>query len=663
MSAPETPTLMWQPSAERIRDTRLAAFMEKVRREHGVEAADYHQLWEWSRRDQASMEAFWTALWDFTGVVAETRGERVISDFDKMPGAAFFPDAKLNYAENMLQQRGSGDAIVFWGEDQVKTRLSHDELYARVSRVAQGLRDLGVEPGDRVAAYLPNMPETMIAMLATASVGAIFSSCSPDFGVQGVLDRFGQIEPKVLFACDAYHYNGKVRPSAPNVAEVAKQLPTLQKVLLVNYAGDGDPSGIDPHVAQGAERLADWEDRYDGGPIEFEQMPFNAPLYILFSSGTTGKPKCIVHGAGGTLLQHLKEHQLQSDVRPGDRPFYFTTCGWMMWNWIVSGLASRATVLLYDGSPFYPDWRILFRYAEAERMTLFGTSAKFIDALGNGGARPKDEFDLASVRTLASTGSPLVAEGFDVVYRNIKDDICLASIAGGTDIVGCFVAGNPIGPVYRGEIQARCLALDVDIFDDQGNSVRDQKGELVCRKPFPSMPVKFWNDPDGERFFNAYFATYKNIWHHGDFASIDSQTGGVVIYGRSDATLNPGGVRIGTAEIYRQVEKLEEVAESLVIGQDVGGDQRVVLFVRLNEGHELTDELVDRIKQQIKTGASPRHVPAKVLQVPDIPRTRSGKIVELAVRDVVHGRSVKNKEALANPEALEHFAGRQELEG
>ena len=652
----QTPQMLWQPSQERIANTRLSSFMDHLKRQYGVEARDYHDLWDWSRASRENVETFWSAVWDFCGVVAETRGERATKDFEKMPGAAFFPDAKLNFAENLLQQQGRGDAIVFWGEDQVQTRLSHDALYQRVSKVAQGLKEQGVGPGDRVAAYLPNMPETMIVMLATASLGAIFSSCSPDFGPQGVLDRFGQIEPKVLFAVDAYHYNGKVRASAPSVAEVVKQLPSVQKTLLINYAGDGDPSGID-----GAERMDAWEGRFPGGPIEFAQMPFNAPLYILFSSGTTGKPKCIVHGAGGTLLQHLKEHQLQTDVRPGDRPFYFTTCGWMMWNWIVSALASRATVLLYDGSPFYPDWRILFRMAEAECMTHFGTSAKFIDALGNGGAKPGDEFDLTSVRTLMSTGSPLLAEGFDVVYNNIKQDICLSSIAGGTDIVGCFVAGNPIGPVYRGEIQARCLAMDVDIYDDQGQSVRDQKGELVCRKPFPSMPVQFWNDPGGERFFNAYFATYKNTWHHGDFAAIDSQTGGVVIYGRSDATLNPGGVRIGTAEIYRQVEKLPEVAEAIVIGQDVGDDQRVVLFVRLNAGQQLSDELVTRVKQQIKSGASPRHVPAKVLEVPDIPRTRSGKIVELAVRDVVHGNQVKNKEALANPEALQHFEGREEL--
>ncbi|RDD60225.1 acetoacetate--CoA ligase [Ferruginivarius sediminum] len=647
---------MWQPSRERIENARLTAFMKQVERDHGVACREYRDLWEWSRRDQASMEKFWLSIWDFCGVIAETRGETVIQDFDKMPGAAFFPDARLNFAQNLLRQRGAGDAVVFWGEDKVKRRLSHDELYERVARVAQGLRELGVKEGDRVAAYLPNMPETIIAMLATASIGAIFSSCSPDFGVQGVLDRFGQIEPKVLFAVDAYHYNGKVRDVTANVAAVAEQLPTLEKILLVNYAGDGDASAL-----ANAERLDAFEARQPGGGIEFAQMPFNHPLYIMFSSGTTGKPKCIVHGAGGTLLQHLKEHQLHTDVQPGDRAFYFTTCGWMMWNWIVSALAANATVMLYDGSPFHPDWRILFRYAEAERITMFGTSAKFIDTLGNQGARPIDEFDLSSVRTMTSTGSPLLAEGFDVVYNNVKQDICLSSISGGTDIVSCFVLGNPIGPVYRGEIQVRGLGMDVDIFDDQGRSVRGEKGELVCKKPFPCMPVRFWNDPGGERFHNAYFADYPGIWHHGDFAAL-TENDGIIIYGRSDATLNPGGVRIGTAEIYRQVEKLEEIEEAIVIGQDVGDDQRVVLFVRLKNGLELSDELVDRIKQSIRKGASPRHVPAKVLQVPDIPRTRSGKIVELAVRDVVHGRQIKNKEALANPEALDHFRDRPELQ-
>ena len=649
---------MWTPGPERVANARLTAFMHHLDESRGVVCKNYDELWTWSRRDADSMAAFWNTVWDFCGVIAETRGETTIRDVDAMPGATFYPDARLNFAENLLRHTGSGDAIVFRGEDKARRRLGYDDLNAEVSRMVQALQDAGVGEGDRVAAYLPNMPETVIVMLATTALGGVFSSCSPDFGAQGVLDRFGQIEPKVLVAADAYHYNGKVRDSMANLRAVAGQLPTLSKLFLVNYAGDGDPAGLPAD----AERLDTALSRYTPGPIPFRRMPFNHPLYILFSSGTTGKPKCIVHGAGNILITHLKEHQLHTDIKPSDRFFYFTTCGWMMWNWLVSGLASGATLMLYDGSPFYPDWRVLFRYAAEERFTQFGTSAKFIDALGNAGARPTDAFDLSALRTVCSTGSPLVAEGFDVVYENIKSDVQLASISGGTDICGCFVGGNPIDPVYRGEIQCAFLGMDVDVVDREGNPVREQKGEMICRKPFPSMPVKFWNDPDGARYRKAYFSTFPGIWHHGDFAEITAN-GGIIIHGRSDATLNPGGVRIGTAEIYRQVEKLPEVAESIVIGQDMGGDQRVVLFVRLNEGESLTDEIVDRIKATVRSGASPRHVPAKVLQVPDIPRTRSGKIVELAVRDVVHGQSVQNVEALANPEALEHFRDRTELAG
>ncbi len=647
---------MWTPSAERVANARLTAFMDRLAEREGIACKTYSELWDWSRRDSDSLARFWSAVWDFCDVRAETRGETVLRDPEAMPGATFFPEARLNFAENLLNRRGAGEAIVFWGEDRVVRRITHDELYAQVSKLAQALSDQGVQPGDRVAAYLPNMPETVITMLATSALGAIFSSCSPDFGPQGVLDRFGQIEPKVLIAADAYYYNGKVRDSKANLRTVADQLPTLAKIFLVPYAGDGDPSDL----PAAAERLDTALASYTPGEIAFARMPFNHPLYIMFSSGTTGKPKCIVHGAGNMLLLHMKEHQLQVDVKPGDRVFYFTTCGWMMWNWMVTALASGAALVLYDGSPFYPDWRILFRMAEAEGVTFFGTSAKFIDALGNQDANPAAEFDLSALRTLASTGSPLVAEGFDVVYSRIKADLQLASISGGTDICGCFVDGNPIGPVYRGEIQARCLGMDVDVVNQDGQSVRGEKGELVCRKPFPSMPVKFWNDPDGARYRKAYFSTFAGIWHHGDFAEI-TDNDGVIIHGRSDATLNPGGVRIGTAEIYRQVEKLPEVAESLVVGQDVDGDQRVVLFVRLNDGETLSDEMVERIKTTVRQGASPRHVPAKVLEVPDIPRTRSGKIVELAVRDVVHGKDVENREALANPEALEHFRNRPEL--
>lgn len=649
---------LWQPSAARIAAANLTAFMRRLQETRGLAFRDYDDLYAWSVED---LEGFWTAVWDFCGVVADEERGPVVADADKMPGARFFPEARLNFAENLLRRPlknpgDNSDAVVFWGEDKVKRRLSHRELYDQVSRVAQALAAEGVGPGDRVAGFMPNMPEAVIAMLAATSLGAVWSSCSPDFGVQGVLDRFGQIEPKVLFCPDGYYYNGKTLDSRGRVAEFTAELPSLTKIVVVPYvAAKPDVSSIDRAVT-----LEDFVAPYAAGEIAFTRMPFNAPLYIMFSSGTTGKPKCIVHGIGGTLLQHLKEHVLLCDVKRGDRVFYFTTCGWMMWNWLVSALAAEATLLLYDGSPFAPDGTILFDYADAEKMTLFGTSAKYIDALNKAGLDPKSTHDLSSLRLITSTGSPLVPEGFDYVYDHIKDDICLSSIAGGTDIISCFVGGNPIGPVWRGEIQRRGLGMAVEVYDDNGKPVTGEKGELVCVKPFPSMPIGFWNDPDGARYRAAYFETYPNIWHHGDFVEL-TEHNGIIVYGRSDATLNPGGVRIGTAEIYRQVEKLEEVEESIVIGQDWDGDVRVVLFVKLRPGIVLDDDLTQRIKAQIRGGCTPRHVPAKVVQVADIPRTKSGKIVELAVRDVVHGRPVKNKEALANPEALDLYAGLPEL--
>ena len=531
-----------------------------------------------------------------------------------------------------------------------------------MSRFQQALQAAGVKEGDRVAGYLPNMPETVIAMLATTALGAIWTSASPDFGVQGVLDRFGQIAPKVLVCVDGYWYNGKPVDCLAKNAEAVAQLPSVEKTVVVGYLAEA------PDVAsiRNGVRWGDFVAPHAAGAVEFMRLPFDHPLYIMYSSGTTGVPKCIVHCHGGALLQHLKEHQLHGDVRPGDRVFYFTTCGWMMWNWLVSGLASAATLLLYDGSPFVPgaDGRpgsILFDYADAERMTHFGTSAKFIDAVAKAGLSPRTSHKLDTVRALFSTGSPLAPEGFEFVYREIKADIALASISGGTDILSCFVLGNPLLPVWVGEIQCRGLGMAVEVFDDDGRPVRGDKGELVCTKPFPAMPVGFWNDADGAKYRAAYFERFDNIWCHGDFAEITVH-GGVIIYGRSDATLNPGGVRIGTAEIYRQVEKLPEVVESLVIGQDWDHDVRVVLFVKLCDGMALDDDLVKRIKQQIRDNTTPRHVPAKVLQVADIPRTKSGKIVELAVRNVVHDRPVKNVEALANPEALEHFRNRPELQ-
>jgi len=646
-------TLLWKPSKQRIAAANLTVFMRSATRRWDVEFADYEALHRWS---VTQPERFWDTLWDWAGVVGE-RGGRVLAEANRMPGAKWFPDARLNFAENLLRSHDTADALVFWGEDKVRRRISHAELYEAVAQTAWALRDLGVGKGDRVAAYLPNHPAAVVAMLAAASIGAIFSSASPDFGVQGVLDRFGQIEPKVLFACDGYWYNGKAIDCLGKLAEIAARLPSLERVVIVPYAGG---SGASADVKRGVS-LADFLAPFAGETeIRFERLPFDHPLYIMYSSGTTGVPKCIVHCAGGALLQHLKEHKLHGDVKPGDRVFYFTTCGWMMWNWLVSGLASGATLLLYDGSPFVGRGNILFDYAEAEGMTHFGTSAKFIDAIAKINLAPMKTHNLERLRAIFSTGSPLVPEAFGYVYDNIKRDVHLASLSGGTDLLACFVIGNPIGPVWRGEIQARALAMAVEVLDEEGRPVRQTKGELVCLKPFPSMPVGFWNDPDGKKYRAAYFEKYPGIWCHGDFIE-ETAHGGFIIYGRSDATLNPGGVRIGTAEIYRQVEKLDEVLESLVIGQDWDKDTRVVLFVKLREGLTLDEALVKRIKEVIRQNTTPRHVPARILQVGDIPRTKSNKIVELAVRNIVHGQPVKNVEALANPEALEFFRNRPEL--
>ena len=644
---------LWQPSPDSIKATNLTAFMAALGARWGVHHDDYASLHAWS---VAEPEKFWQSMWDFGGVIAETQGAEILRDGDRMPGATWFPDAKLNFAENLLRRRDDSSALVFRGETGIERKMSHAGLYALVSRISQAMAASGIGPGDRVAGYLPNIPEAIAAMLAAASLGAIWSSCSPDFGVQGVLDRFGQIEPKILFATDRYFYNGKSINCLPNVVAVADRLPTVEQIVLLPYdEDDAYPGGTGP-----GKRLEDFIASYPAAEIAFQQFPFNTPLYILFSSGTTGAPKCIVHGAGGTLLQHLRDHLLQSDVKPGDRVFYFSTLGWMMWNWLVTGLAAGATLLLYDGSPFHPDGDTLFRFADEEAMTHFGTSAKFIDAIKKAELRPCDHHKLAALRCMMSTGSPLVAEGFDYVYANVKSDLCLSSISGGTDIVGTFVAGNPNGPVWRGEIQALCLAMDVAVFDPDGNSISGEKGELVCRNPFPSMPVGFWADDDGSKYRAAYFDRFPGVWCHGDWTEI-TEHAGAIIYGRSDATLNPGGVRIGTAEIYRQVEQIEAVEEALAVGQEWDSDVRVVLFVRLREGAELDDELIADIKSRVRTGASPRHVPAVILQVADIPRTKSGKITELAVRDIIHGRPIKNVEALSNPDALDQFRDRAEL--
>ena len=638
---------LWTPTPERAAQTLLARFWREAEMRAGTSFATYQDLHRWSIERG---EDFWSLVWDF-GHVRGNPGLRRLINKERMPGAAWFPEGKLNYAENLLRERDATLALSFWGEDRVKHRCSRRELYDLVSRLAQALRAAGVKKGDRVAGYLPNLPESIAATLAVASVGAIWSSCSPDFGVQGVLDRFGQIEPKVLFCADGYFYGGKEFDSQDKVAEILAGLPSVRQCVVMPYTGAEVKVGIS---------MEEYLRPFEAKDITFEQCEFNHPLYILYSSGTTGVPKCIVHGTGGTLLQHLKEHQLQSDVRPGDRLFYFSTLGWMMWNWLVSGLASGAGLLLYDGSPFVGRGRILFDFADAEGMTHFGTSAKYIDAIAKINLKPRETHRLEKLRAVLSTGSPLAPESFDYVYASIKEDVCLSSISGGTDIVSCFVLGNPAGPVWRGEIQAKGLGMAVEVFNEKGIPVRQEKGELVCTRPFPSMPVGFWNDPDGSRYRAAYFERYPGIWRHGDWCE-ETEHGGLVIYGRSDAVLNPGGVRIGTAEIYRQVESLEEVAESLVIGQEWEGDVRVVLFVKLQENLKLSDEIIGRIKKRIRDNTTPRHVPDKVLQVADIPRTKSGKIVELAVRDVVHGRQPKNLEALANPEALEHFRGRKEL--
>jgi acetoacetyl-CoA synthetase len=652
---------LWTPDETRRDGTRLCAFSRWMATRSGTSLSDYGELHRFST---AVPGEFWSALWDFAGVLGDKGAEPYLAG-DNIENARFFPAARLNFAENVFGKAGSGTALVFWGEDRVKRRVSWSELRDQVARAAHMLADAGVKAGDRVAGILPNMPESIVGALSAASIGAVWSSCSPDFGVQGVIDRFGQIAPMVLFACDGYYYNGKAIALSDKLREIVGKLPTLRKVVVAPYLGDDRAvaESLAGVIHPGRCSAHTWADAIDARPaasLRFERFPFTHPLYVVFSSGTTGMPKCIVHSTGGTLLKHLCEQQLHSDLKAGDRLFYFTTLGWMMWNWLVSGLASGATLLLYDGSPFHPDGNILFDYAEQEKATHFGTSAKFIDALKKAELSPATSHDLTSVRVLLSTGSPLAAEGYDYVYQSIKSDLHLASISGGTDICGCFVLGIPTKPVWRGEIQGPALGMAVDVFDELGKPLRRGKGELVCTRPFPSMPVGFWNDPGGRRYHAAYFARFAGIWHHGDFAEW-TEHGGMIIHGRSDATLNPGGVRIGTAEIYRQVELLDEVQESIVIGQDWDNDVRVVLFVVLKPGIALDEALRERIKKQIRVGASPRHVPAKIVQVADIPRTKSGKITELAVRDVVHGREVKNKEALANPEVLDFFAGIAEL--
>ncbi len=645
--------LLWQPSEERIKQTNMFDFIQHVNDRHGKDFARYDDLYQWSIEESPT---FWATLWEYGQVIHSQTYDEVVDDITKLPGARWFEGARLNFAENLLRYRDDHLALSFRGEGQPTTSITYAELFEQVGRLAQSLRHLDIKPGDRVAGFMPNMIETIVAMLASTSIGAIWSSCSPDFGIKGVLDRFGQIEPRVLFTANGYRYNGKEYDSLDRIAEILRELPTIEKVVVVPYT---DPAADPSRVRNGVlfqDFLAD-----SPAGLAFEQVPANHPLYILYSSGTTGVPKCIVHGVVGTLVQHIKELRLHSDVKRDDTIFYFTTCGWMMWNWLVSSLALGAHVLLYDGSPFYPDSSAMWQMAEDEGITIFGTSASYLAALEKAGVKPRESFDLTPLKAVLSTGSPLSVESFQFVYRDIKEDVCLSSISGGTDIISCFALGNPMGPVYAGELQVRGLAMKVEAYDEEGHAVLGQQGELVCSMPAPSMPIHFWNDPDNRKYHDAYFDIYPGVWRHGDWIEI-TEHGGVIIYGRSDATLKPSGVRIGTAEIYRQVELIPEVTDSLVVGQDWDNDIRIILFVQLPDGVELSDELVDKIKATIRQNASPRHVPAKIIAVDDIPYTISGKKVEVAVRKLIHGQEVKNRDALANPESLELYADLPELQ-
>jgi acetoacetyl-CoA synthetase len=648
-------TELWRPSAARVLDANLTRFTRCVNARRGVQLGDYTELYAWSLENPVD---FWSELARFAAVRADFGTGPALEAPQRMPGARFFPGAQLNFAENLLRYEDDREAIVFRNERGTRRTLTYRELRAEVARVASGLTAAGVTAGDRVAAFVPNLPEATIGMLATTSLGAIWSSCSPDFGVHAILDRFGQIAPKVLLTADGYLYGGRRLDSLAPMAEVLRGLPSIERVVVIPYL-EREPQLA--ALGAASQRAVLWPQfGTRGAPLTFAPMPFNHPLYILYSSGTTGVPKCIVHGAGGTLLQHQKEHLLHTDLRRSDRLFYFSTCGWMMWNWLVSALATGATVVLYDGSPFYPGPAALWEMTQEERLTVFGTSAKYLSSLEKSDFRPAHSVDLTPLRTLLSTGSPLVPEGFDFVYREVKSDLQLASISGGTDIVSCFALGCPTRPVHRGELQCRGLGMAVDIFDDAGRPVRGVRGELVCTAPFPSMPVGFWNDPDGTKYRAAYFERFPGIWHHGDYAAITAHDG-LIIYGRSDAVLNPGGVRIGTAEIYSAVESLPQIVEALAVGQDWQGDVRVVLFVRLKDDVTLDEPLRKRIRDAIRTGTSPRHVPARIIAVPDLPRTLSGKLTELAVRNVIHGLPVKNLDALANPGALEYFRELPEL--
>ena len=637
--------LLWKPSSYNVKNTSLFKFIEHIKKNYKEKIYNFQTLHKWSIENR---EHFWNEVWNFYKVIGKKGDGPYLEPENNLPGTQFFPRGKLNYAENMLKKNSTDPAIIFWSEDKIKKRISWCELRNQVSAVANYLKQKGVNSGDRVAAYLPNMPETIIVMLATASVGAIFSSASPDFGVEGVLDRFGQIEPKIFVTTDGYNFNGKKININEKVKKVLKSLKSVEETVLISLINSNEIN-----IKKKTIIYKDLLKEYESKILEFEKLPLSHPLYIMFSSGTTGKPKCIVHSAGGVLLKHLVEVGLHSNAMENKKIFYFTTCGWMMWNWLVSSLMLNSTVCLYDGSPFYPNSDILWEYAEKEKFNFFGTSAKYIDALSKFKNKICEKFLLENLEAIGSTGSPLVHESFDYVYNNIKKDVHLASLSGGTDIVGCFVGGNPISSVYRGEIQGPILGMDVHVFDENGNSIINKQGELVCTKSFPTMPIKFWRD-NGEKYHQAYFNKYDNIWNHGDYI-LKTENNGFIIYGRSDATLNPGGVRIGTAEIYRQVERIDDVLESLVIGQIWKNDTRLILFVVLKEKLILDSHLIKTIKNQLRTGASPRHVPSMIFQAPEIPKTKSGKIVELAVRDLVNGKEIKNVSALANPECLDFY--------
>lgn len=646
--------LLWKPSEERIKNSNIYRFISFVNKRHQQNFTDYDGLYAWSTDRLAD---FWAAVWDFVGIKESKRFEQVIDDERKMPGAKWFSGARLNFAENLLRYRDDSVALAFKSEDHPIRRMTYGELYDAVARLAKSLRESGVGPGDRVAGFMPNMPETVVAMLASTSIGAVWSSCSPDFGIKGVLDRFGQIKPKILFVADGYFFKGKGLDSLSRVAEIIKDLPSIEKIVVVPFTEAApDIGGI-----RGAVLYDAFRSQESGLSIRFEQLPFDHPLYIMFTSGTTGLPKCMVQSAGGILIHQLKELVLHTNLTREDTIFYFTTCGWMMWNWLVCSLGVGAKVLLYDGNPFHPKPGNLWQIAQDEGITVFGTSAGYIAALMSEGVRPGKEYDLTALKTILSTGSPLSEEGFEFIYREVKADLQLSSISGGSDINGCFALGNPMGAVYSGELQCRGLGMKVEAFDENGKPVINRQGELVCTAPAPSMPIYFWDDPGDVKYRAAYFDVYPNVWRHGDYILINER-GGVVIYGRSDATLNPGGVRIGTAEIYRQVETIEGIADSIVVGQNWKNDVRVILFVKMAPGVELTDELRDRIRKTIRTNASPRHVPAKIIAVPDVPYTLNMKKVELSVKKTIEGQAVQNKDALKNPESLDFYAGIRELQ-